>query len=434
MNNFYVTLPSNSSMNVFPNNTKSNFTTLLSQAIQLNGDYEVALTNVSFPSRFNVDCGQIKIKNLNCVFNILTNIHTDITLDLEISNGISQLEFVYYLNSKITNNLNLYQLFYHTYLFKNPQILKTSELFIKLESTLETNNFSNCNLFVFQDINHSNALDTQSFQSQRRKRSAISDTTESETNSTDNKMSRVAIPYIKSSIYQFIIDAGGELDNNYIYISFNLLNKIINEKKTKFKNIVILRYLENSKEYFDDTISDFNQISHEKLHNLVLLKEYQIYVISSYLTEVVLEKEQNLYRFSLYNSHPIKNENLAQPKFECRGLIKEFMFGNRDEFFMDKDYFIPENIFLIKFIAIYCDIIEEQFIGDASAPILQIIPIESKSSSQVISIENNTLHYAPVNKNYINTIKILVTDLLGNQIKFNNDYVYVIAKLHFRKI
>ena len=434
MNNFYVTLPSNSSMNVFPNNTKSNYTTLLSKALQLNGDYEVALTNISFPSRFNVDCGQIIIKNLNCVFNNLTNLKTDITLNLEISNGISQLEFVYYLNSKITNNINLYQLFYHTYLFKNPEVFTKSELFKKLEQTLETNNFSNCNLFVFQDISDSNPLDTQSFQAQRRKRSAISETKETETALVENKIGRVAIPYIKSSIYQFIIDAGGKLKDNYIFIKFNLLNKIINENKTKFKNIIILRYLENSKEYFDNTITDYNQISYANLQKLILLKEYQLYVVSSYLTEVVLEKDQNLYRFNLYNSHSLKNDNLTQPKFECKGLIKEFMFENRDEFYMDADYFIPENIFLIKFIAIYCDIIEEQFIGDASAPILQIIPIESRSATQVISIENNTLHYAPVNKNYINSIKILVTDLLGNQIKFSSDYVYVIAKLHFRKV
>ena len=117
----------------------------------------------------------------------------------------------------------------------------------------------------------------------------------------------------------------------------------------------------------------------------------------------------------------------------CNGLIKEFLFDNQDEFKINTFYYIPENIFLIKFIVEYTDIIEKQFLGDVAAPILHIIPIETQSSSQIINVDNNTLHYVPVNKNYINSIKIVINDLQGNQIRFDHDYVYVIVKLHFRK-
>ena len=104
MDNFYITLPSNSSMNVYPNNSKSNFTTLLSRSIHLNGEYEVALTNISFPSTINVKCGQITIKKLDCVFNKLTDVNSDITIKLEIVNGIHQDKFLFYLY----NTLNIY--------------------------------------------------------------------------------------------------------------------------------------------------------------------------------------------------------------------------------------------------------------------------------------------------------------------------------------
>ena len=50
MGSFYMTLPSNASMKIFPDNKKSDYTTLLSNNISLNGEYEVALTNISFPS------------------------------------------------------------------------------------------------------------------------------------------------------------------------------------------------------------------------------------------------------------------------------------------------------------------------------------------------------------------------------------------------
>ena len=45
---FYVTLPSNSSMNIFPDNTLTKFTTKLKSPLHLQGGYEVALTEIMF--------------------------------------------------------------------------------------------------------------------------------------------------------------------------------------------------------------------------------------------------------------------------------------------------------------------------------------------------------------------------------------------------
>lgn len=57
MNNFYVTLPSNSSMDYFPKNTQSSFCTKLSSSLILSGgDWEVGLSEIFIPrSWFNVD-------------------------------------------------------------------------------------------------------------------------------------------------------------------------------------------------------------------------------------------------------------------------------------------------------------------------------------------------------------------------------------------
>ena len=43
---FYVTLPSNSSMEYFPDNKTSNFVTKLSRTLQLDGDWEVGLAEI----------------------------------------------------------------------------------------------------------------------------------------------------------------------------------------------------------------------------------------------------------------------------------------------------------------------------------------------------------------------------------------------------
>ena len=50
MSRFYVTLHSNSSMDCYPDNSVARFTTKLNDAIELEGDWEVGLTEISFPS------------------------------------------------------------------------------------------------------------------------------------------------------------------------------------------------------------------------------------------------------------------------------------------------------------------------------------------------------------------------------------------------
>ena len=48
LRSFYVTLPSNTSTDTFPNNTPSEYTTKLSQRIELSGEWEVALHTISY--------------------------------------------------------------------------------------------------------------------------------------------------------------------------------------------------------------------------------------------------------------------------------------------------------------------------------------------------------------------------------------------------
>jgi len=50
---FYMTLESNSSINIFSSNTVNNFKVLLPQRLQLESNYEVALTEVHLPSLWN---------------------------------------------------------------------------------------------------------------------------------------------------------------------------------------------------------------------------------------------------------------------------------------------------------------------------------------------------------------------------------------------
>ena len=66
---FYVTLPSNASMDVNPNDKKSNYTTQLSTSIVKDGNYEVALANIKCTPHIRNDYGIIFINNFLLTYN-----------------------------------------------------------------------------------------------------------------------------------------------------------------------------------------------------------------------------------------------------------------------------------------------------------------------------------------------------------------------------
>ena len=71
---FYVTLPSNNSMEYFPDNKTSNFVTKLSRTLQLDGEWEVGLAEIDYPHIwYNVREGKNSVEiyapdNLHLVF------------------------------------------------------------------------------------------------------------------------------------------------------------------------------------------------------------------------------------------------------------------------------------------------------------------------------------------------------------------------------
>ena len=60
---FYVTLPSNSSMQYFPDNKTSNFVTKLSRTLQLDGEWEVGLAKMDYPHTwYNIRKGKNSVE------------------------------------------------------------------------------------------------------------------------------------------------------------------------------------------------------------------------------------------------------------------------------------------------------------------------------------------------------------------------------------
>lgn len=89
---------------------------------------------------------------------------------------------------------------------------------------------------------------------------------------------------------------------------------------------------------------------------------------------------------------------------------------------------IPAHIY------VYCDLIEPQFIGDTTAPLLNIVNvnIDTYKYGSYNSVSFTSPHYVPVMKSTFETVEIDLRDHTGKKLPFMFGTSYV--KLHFRRV
>ena len=178
--------------------------------------------------------------------------------------------------------------------------------------------------------------------------------------------------------------------------------------------------------YYDKKLSD-KSLTNE-IYDKHINKFKKIYIAledSRHFTGLVSLKAE-------IKNDQIKFSSNVDLELKAEGIIKDLVFRN-DKIMMDTYYTLPGNLNLIKYGIIYCDIIQEQIVGEDYRQVLQIIPLNSNEGSQVLS-NNLDLQYVPVKSNFISSINISIKSLTGDFIKFDDDFIYTIVKLHFRKI
>ena len=68
---FYIVLPSNSSMDIHPNNTLAQYITNLPRRISLNGEWECGLTEIHYPHDwYNVRNARMVVEHEESVHNV----------------------------------------------------------------------------------------------------------------------------------------------------------------------------------------------------------------------------------------------------------------------------------------------------------------------------------------------------------------------------
>lgn len=88
----------------FPKNTQSNFTTILENPIELIGNYQVALVEISNFSNFSINMGKISYKNPYFLSGAYANRAENIEFNLRLDNGLTLSQFCNKINFEIHNS------------------------------------------------------------------------------------------------------------------------------------------------------------------------------------------------------------------------------------------------------------------------------------------------------------------------------------------
>jgi len=130
MSRFYVTLPSNSSMDCYPDNSVARFTTKLNGVIELEGDWEVGLTEISFPS----DIESLSVGHCYYTIHVEHRFFRKITLDAKHYASIRDL--VREMNTKQQMSISEVDLFVEFFV-SNGKIVMTFEYQSQVKVTVD---------------------------------------------------------------------------------------------------------------------------------------------------------------------------------------------------------------------------------------------------------------------------------------------------------
>jgi hypothetical protein len=126
--------------------------------------------------------------------------------------------------------------------------------------------------------------------------------------------------------------------------------------------------------------------------------------------------------YTVMNNEPIYDfvleDNFQKTKTEA---IKGHLYG-------DRAYDIERGIHAIY---VYSDIVEENFVGDASVRCLRVCTLPPREFGETINLQFDQPHYIPVSSRCFNTIRITLKDQTDTKINFR--FGDSLVKLHFRR-
>ena len=468
MTNFYVTLPSNASMQYFPQNTQSSYRTKLISPVILNGEWEVGLAEIFIPRNwFNVG---LHNNDYTLTYeaereHVVENRHYDITFILVPNQNVN--DFFLELNQNIENVVNM------------PNIVKFipdsegKNVTIDIANGYELN-FSKKRAWNFMRMLSFNDQEKTLRRSQTIKyRTAAILKNPLQTFTIVNKSPiRVAKHIIPLTPIKSEFDTGDQSKGaifsivtkniealklqNYVSFKYQPIADELEIKLSDFAELEIteenamsmLRKLneENSlvlKDKRTFQVNPFLPIEQGEYMNLTV-KEYpkvtklekvttQLYLnVGMYKSAAELFREfKDIRLYQLPNAKVVlelpETYEIAMGKglAEMLGFVKTNFKGGKHEsqYPLELDAGITE-------ILVYSDVIASHHVGDTNVPLLRIIPCMNEKNEQIVKHYEKPIYF-PVRKQFIETIEIELRTSAGKKITFMGGKT--IACLSFRR-
>jgi len=267
--------------------------------------------------------------------------------------------------------------------------------------------------------------------------------------------------YIKHNNIEILEEADKSKLNVEIYVFLDAKDSKLAESYKKNNG----HYSDLKKKWILPTIKDFDyspivfeceEEFNEENKQIIMNKSKARYIdhkingilINSYFQTDIFNDTPYRQTFSIPNFPKFEyNEKFNKLRYiasglnqiKINGLAAEIVFkdeykGDAIEFFPHRLYQIPKTFDIITYIVVHTDIIDLQLFGDVYANILKVIPVHPNTNSNHLVSYFENPHYVKCRTSILDKITITLRDINGNKIRFEESYLFVIAKLHFRKI
>lgn len=404
---FYLTLPSTASAREIPGNRQTNFTTLYRPAIELQGNYEVALCEITYSTRYLVDLGALTLHNPYGFSSLGENIGRQATTQfkLEAFNGTNTEGFLKDLNKTIRHTfLEAEYRFREKLSNDDPEAVQK----IKDYHDNQTRNFphntefhavvldrdSQCELIISQETFKTTIEDFAKLKYNVEKQRYIFDPSVLDllAGKTDHPMSSHA--------------------SFAVFKKFTIQHIKIHDKNTTDRLDATKHF--NLADPDSDVVTD------------AVYKDLE----SSFVSKL----SKRIPFFAYINTRlRIEFEDNKPYEFNAMGAA---VFTNQVEklaFKTTQSYLMTPTLNTINNAVVLTDLIDDQYFGDTMSPVLYTLNLKSSSTAETVTVMDNP-QYLPVKKSYISSINIQLFDLTGQPIKFSDIFSVVILKLHFKKV
>ncbi|XP_055930006.1 uncharacterized protein LOC129984661 isoform X2 [Argiope bruennichi] len=450
VNDFYITLPSNSSMDYFPKNTQASFRTKLSRPIILTGEWEVGLSEIFVPRTwFNIGNHNNKYSITYEETKLVEKDFLEYSIRIKIEQGTSDEDIIDNINQSIEaicghfvsfeldhKNMNIliapnYEL--HLTAADSPRLLTMLNL-PREDRVIKTSES-----FMYRKPSKTNKDNIFKIIARNMKRHFIIRVTRFNHKYTDmNNIHHELFQHINHNLMQtgiggaadFIFDfkedkveitvqKNVELEFRLLYAPlFMRMLGMTKDIVLTGRTLHVLQKIERPpmNEYFRVSITDKPTIPVKIKKTEDMELQVGFYKNSEQLFGSFKHLAFNHLANNKIKIHIPENSTLTLQEGlrDLLGFKESTLNGGThiSDYQLELDGGITE-------IYVYSDIIESHFVGDTIAPLLRIIPVMSKKEDQIVINYQRPLYF-PLRKNYIDCIEIELRSSSGDGIIFTS--------------